>query len=814
MMNDWEVRPSTAYCDELLALVGGNSIVAQLLAQRGYDSPEKALPFLHPEEYKPSPPESLYGLSNAADLLFEILESDRNILVWGDFDVDGQTSTALLVSALQRIAGPERVRYHVPNRFKEGHGIRLEKLREWLSVTEFRPHCLLTCDTGISDGSAIGYAKDSGLSVIITDHHDPPSELVAVARSGRAVWGGDRIAVGKASLRRADAIVDPKFLTPQHPLASLPGVGVAYKLMEYVYALAGRAGEERVLLDLVALGIVADVAEQVQDTRYLLQLGLDQLRHTRRTGLLALMITAGLSPDSVDSEAIGFQLGPRLNALGRLEDASDAVELLTTSDPVRAGQLAAKMERLNQQRRLLTSQITAAALNMLEHRPEYLDRNAIVLAHENWHPGIVGIVASRLAEEFRKPTVLLVAPKDAPARGSARSTPGIDIGSAIAACSHLLLQFGGHPGAAGVTLPRDNIDRFREELHVQVAEHELAGLPQGLTVDAELALNEIDMDLVEQMNRLAPFGNGNPRPVFCAREVRLVEDRRIGKQAEHRKLEVTDPSETICPVIWFNGADNLLPPEPLDLAFTVSVNDYAGRRSVQLNYVDSRRSSEPIAKAARDKGHELRLVDLRQQAVAASELPQPPEAVWYAEGMGVPDPSGKPPYSPRHGITKGAPAALVVWSTPPAPDLLERMLDAVDPKMVVICGRNTTDDSLQHTVRQVAGMCKYALDRDGIVQLDRMAARLGSTEGVIRLSLLWLDARGTISLREWREGNSIRMESGNRIVRTEDADLIEAQLQEELAEVRAYRRFFTRAKLEALGLPAEASTARDVPEHS
>ncbi len=221
------------------------------------------------------------------------------------------------------------------------------------------------------------------------------------------------------------------------------------------------------------------------------------------------MDIAGLKPEIVDAESIGFQLGPRMNALGRLEDATVAVELLTTRDPIRAGQLAAQMERLNQQRRLLTSQITGAALDMLERRPQLLDYNALVLAHPSWHAGIVGIVASRLVEQFHKPAVLLLTPEGAPARGSARSIPGVDIGASIAACSDLLIAHGGHPGAAGVTLPRENVDRFREALHRQVAHHTAADTPPGLVIDAELPLAHVTMPLVEQLQRLAPFGNGN-----------------------------------------------------------------------------------------------------------------------------------------------------------------------------------------------------------------------------------------------------------------------------------------------------------------
>ncbi len=538
MTTSWPILPPVAPQPDLIALMEGQAVVAQILTQRGLDTPDKARSFLDPDCYTPAPPTSLYGLAHAGELLAEALRARRRILVWGDFDVDGQTSTALLVSALRDVAGPDCVRFHVPNRFDEGHGIQVDALKAQLANPAFRPDLLLTCDTGIAEDPAVGYAKDAGLTVIITDHHDPTPELVELARSGQPIWGATPPAVPQTSVRRADAIVNPKFQPAGDPLYTLPGVGVAYKLVQHVYALLGRSGDAQDLLDLVALGIVADVAEQVYDARYLLQLGLRRLHGTRRIGLLALMHIAGLTPATVNAESIGFQIGPRMNALGRLEDATVAVELLTTHDPIRAGQLAAQMERLNQQRRLLTSQITRAALDMLERRPQLLDYNVLVLAHPSWHAGIVGIVASRLVEQFHKPAVLLLTPEDAPARGSARSTPSVDIGASIAACSDLLIGYGGHPGAAGVTLARENVDRFREELHRQAALHTIDDAPAGIIVDAELDLHAVTMPMVEQLQRLAPFGRGNPAPLFLSRGLEVVEDKRIGKNANHRRLTV------------------------------------------------------------------------------------------------------------------------------------------------------------------------------------------------------------------------------------------------------------------------------------
>ena len=572
-------------------------MVARLLAQRGINTAEKALPFLDSAAYAPAPPSALVGLERAADTLFDAVRQGKNFLVWGDFDVDGQTSTTLLVAALQELAGPQRVRFHVPNRFSEGHGIRPRKLKALLEDESFKPHVLLTCDTGISDGEAVGIAKEAGLTVVVTDHHDLPAEFADAEPGAAPPCGEPADVAGKQSVRRADAIVNPKFLRVDDPLRTLPGVGVAYKLVQGLYDLAGDPDGAAQFLDLVALGIVADVAEQQHDTRYLLQIGLDRLRRTERIGLKALMERARLSPDSVDAQAIGFQIGPRMNALGRLDDATVAVELLTTDDAIRAGQLAAQMERLNNERRLLTSQIAQTAFDMLEREPVLLDFNAIVLANPNWHAGIIGIVAARLVEAYHRPTVLLCSPPGEPARGSARSTAGVDIGAAIAGCADLLMHHGGHPGAAGVTLDAANIDRFRRELSRQVDQHRIDAGPEGLRIDAELPFSELSLTLAEEIERLAPFGNGNPLPTFVSHNLTVVQDRRIGRDGAHRRLLLQDREERRQTAVWWRSADVELPGGAVDIAYTLGVNEYRGERSAQLT-LEAVRAAEELRRRA------------------------------------------------------------------------------------------------------------------------------------------------------------------------------------------------------------------------
>lgn len=832
----WILVPPVTPSPELRHVTGGHPLVARLLAQRGLDTPEKAIPFLDPWQYQPAPPDSLPGVEEAAQLLHAAVRRGEKLLVWGDFDVDGQTSTSLLVTALRALAGDVAVDFHVPNRFEESHGIKPDKLREKLQAAEEAGtpiRLLVSCDTGIAEGPAVGLAKDRGLTVVITDHHDLSAEFQGLAVGGAGLWGQPVSAVGKESVRRADAVVNPKFLPPGDPLRTLPGVGVAYKLVQRLYALAGRGGEEEELLDLVALGIVADVAEQVHDARYLLQRGLAKLRATRRAGLLALMNISRVDPAALTADTIGFQLGPRMNALGRLEDATVSVELLTTRDAIRAGQLAAKLERLNQERRLLTSQTTRAASEMIERDPSLLNYNALVLAHPNWHAGVVGIVASKLVEQYGKPAVLILNPPGQsdqprpPARGSARSIPGVDIGAAIAACSRLLLSHGGHPGAAGVSLLPENIDAFRRELSRQVELHRDADVQVGLQIDAEVRLDELSLLLADDLARLAPFGQGNPTPQFVTYGLHIADDRRMGREGTHRKLLVRGDAATgaageALPVVWFGGADAELPAGPIDLVYTLNVNEYKGERSLQLMYVDSRPAQASEVTAAREVRPPLRVVDLRKAENAAmlqvalqnalgAGLPAAERAAWYAEGVRLdPLPAGVS-YAPRWQLAsdQGRKPALVLWSIPPSPDLLRWLVDAVRPEEIYVCGRYTADDAMSAVLRAVAGMCKYVLNGAQqvaagqpvfLLDINRAAAKLGTTEAVLRQALLWLEARGDIYLIEWQAGDTVRIAAGDGQARRDDMRQIEGEIEEMLAEVRAWRRYFQRARLADLNL--------------
>ncbi|MGH2593801.1 MAG: single-stranded-DNA-specific exonuclease RecJ [Anaerolineae bacterium] len=775
------LEPSPAETPESLrAAVGGHPLVAELLARRGLTDPVTALGFLDPERYTPAPPPALPDLELAARALYDAVLRRRRILVWGDFDVDGQTATALLVSMLRDLGA--HVAYYVPQRLTESHGIRVGSLDRLLGAQHV--DVLLTCDTGIAEHEAIAHAKARGLTVLVTDHHDLPPTLPA-----------------------ADALVNPKRLPAGHSLRDLPGVGVAFKLAQQVQYLAGdvrgdsshrpsASGDASYkatsYIDLVALGIVADVARQAGDTRYLLQLGLDRLRRPQRLGLQVLMQFAKLDPANLSAEHIGFALGPRLNAIGRLGDAALAVELLTTTDLTRARIIASQIEGLNNQRRNLTEQVYAAAQEQIARDPSLLDGAALVLSSPHWHPGVIGPVASRLAEKYIRPTVLLVTSEQGLARGSARSAPGVDISAALHSIRDRLTGFGGHPGAAGLSLRADDISIFRRALSRAVdAIRDRAAAPAGTSIDAFVSLDELTLELAQQIERLAPFGEGNPPVTLAVRDVTIADARTFGRRGEHRQVTIEDGQGVARQIVWWRGADEDLPEGRLDLALTIKGTDYRGAQALSIEWIAARViEAAPIEVAAPsiETIDWRRITDVanRVQALAAHG-----DVMVWADG-------DLPSNVPARRRTELAPAgALVIWRAPVGPKELEAALMQVSPKTVCLCDEDGIDDRLDAFTKRLAGLLKHDLNRrEGRVDVSRLAVAAGQRPATVRKGIEWLAAKGQIAIVEG-DGDELRIGAGEGAPDA-NAEEIGLQLAALLAETAAYRAYYRRADAQKL----------------
>lgn len=746
-------------------------LIAQTLVRRGFTTPESARAFLQPDSTLiPFP-----NIEPALDRILLAIRSQERICVWGDFDVDGQSSTALLVQTLRSLGG--NVVYYIPIRGKESHGVHVESLQPILDrgVT-----LIVTCDTGITAHAAIEYANSRGVDVVVTDHHDPGE-----------------------TLPNAKAIVNPKLLDDGHTLKNLAGVGVAYKLAEALIGSDDSAkrpfGISRsflttevvttdVLLDLVALGLIADVALLKGETRALAQKGIQRLRHTDRLGLKLIAELSGTNLETLTEETIGFTFAPRLNALGRLSDANPAVELLLTKDSARARVLATQVEGLNAQRKLLTSQVYEAAEALLRQHPHLLTEPAIVLAHQNWPGGIVGIVANRLVDRYRKPAILLTQSEDGILRGSARSVEGLHITDAIAAQKDILLGFGGHPMAAGLSLPNDQLAAFRKGLSKAI-EGQLGSATRQeptLQIDAWLNLEEIHLELANALEMLAPFGAGNPSLTFATRSVRMKSVTTLGKAREHRKLWVEDEKGNVRDVLWWGGGEEELPEEGsvFDIAYALRASTFRGEKQVTLQFEEYRVVQEPPVEL---RTRELEIGDWRLGGTTIESLPM--GTLIWAEG------EDRTKGRNRYELQQSDDFAIL--TAPPSPQVLRAALDVVRPRKVHVFAVTPAAEGPDAFLSRLAGLAKFVINqRAGLVTVQELAGVTGQREGAVQVGLEWLAAGGHISAQ--RENESYRLSKGdgntNQYLQKELYVAVKGILQ----ETAAYRAHFGRANLESL----------------
>ncbi|MCL4268712.1 MAG: single-stranded-DNA-specific exonuclease RecJ [Anaerolineales bacterium] len=681
-------------------------LIAETLLRRGIHSPVEAEAFLYPEK---NPSTQFPDIDKAVELIQRAIRNGDKICVWGDFDVDGQTSTALLVQTLRALDA--NVIYYVPVRGRESHGVHIESLRP---IIESGTKLLLTCDTGITAHAAINHANSHGLTVIVTDHHD----------------------LGE-TLPNAQAIVNPKLLPEEHPLRNVAGVGVAYKLAEALLT-ENQKSEIVNLLDLVALGLIADVALLKNETRSLAKQGIEQLRNTKRLGLRVMAELAGASFDALTEETIGFTFAPRLNALGRLGDANPAVELLLTDDSARARVLAAQIEGLNAQRRMLTKQVTDAAEAQLKENPELLNQPAIVLSHPNWPGGVVGIVANKLVERYHKPAILFNESDDDILRGSARSIEGLHITEAITTQKDLLLGFGGHPMAAGMSLLKENLPAFRKGLSKAI-EKQLGDIvfeEPTLQIDAWLALTDLSLDFAESLELLAPFGAGNPELTLATRNVRLKSVKEIGKTKEHLRLNVEDEHGEIASFLWWGGAGEELPPTDFkfDVAYTLRATSYRGQKQVTLQFREFRVTEEkPVeVREARVNIQDMRLNISALQSLDAQTL------IW-AEG------ADKSRGKSRFELMRAD--EFAIYTSPPSPAELRKALEVVKPKTIYVFAVPPVEEKPEDFLNRLAGLCKFALNKkSGKTTLHELAAAMAAREIAVQFGLEWLAASGQLSV--------------------------------------------------------------------
>lgn len=540
-------------------------LISQVLSNRGIKTLEEAQAFLNPKLAHLRDPFEIAGVIEGARRVLLAKERGEKVVVFGDYDVDGITGTAIMVNTL-KLLGIDAT-YYIPHRYGEGYGLSLESVKK---IAETGAKLIITVDCGIASAIEVEEANALGMDVIVTDHHNLPSRLP-----------------------NALAVVNPKQIKEEHPSKYLSGAGVAFK---FAWGLLRTAGLKdsiflTALLDLVSLGTFSDVVPLTQENRILAAQGLNYINDKKRLGIKLLMEEAGIK-GKVSAEQIYFGLAPRLNAAGRLEHASRAVDLLLSEDENKAREMARELGRINSRRQDIGSAIKEEVFAALTDA--YVrEHKMVVLSGNGWHPGVIGIVASQVADRFGRPAVL-IGVNEGVGRGSARGVDGISIYGILNACRDLFLDFGGHEGAAGFEINADNIPelarRVKEEADQRIRAEDLVSV---IEIDAEIVPEQITLNMVKELDKLAPFGEGNPTPVFMSCGLKIVEMRKVGPDGRHFKAKMTDGNVNLEIIAFRKGdfADKLSYNDTYDIAYELSANEWNGFETVQLGLVDIKPSN-------------------------------------------------------------------------------------------------------------------------------------------------------------------------------------------------------------------------------
>ena len=555
----WKIKqPNLDLQKEISRALDISEILAQLLINRGVRSAEEAKGFLDCDLANLHDPFLLKGMKKAVQRIRKAQTRGEKVMVWGDYDIDGITSVTLLVSVLKEMG--VHVLHYLPNRLEEGYGLNEKGAKE---AKKKKVGLLITVDCGISAHQTINYLKKIGIDTIVTDHHQP----------------------GEGSLPAALAIIDPLQKGCSYPYKYLAGVGLAFKL-----ACALTGNQKDVLdrhLDIIALGTVGDIAPLTGENRILVKQGLVKLGKTEKLGLAALIKVSGLANREINARHIGYILGPRINASGRLGSPEDSLRLLLATTEDEAYNLAQKLSKGNRTRQRIESQTLQEAIEQVESRINFKEHNIIVLGAPHWHQGVIGIVASRLVERYLRPTIMMSLKGDF-GRGSGRSIGNFHLLEALSRCKDLLEEYGGHRRACGVKLKKDRFSEFSRTIN-QVASEMLVpeDLIPTLEIDAQIPLFNLNTGLIEQLDVLSPFGTDNPRLLICSSKLKIKNKPSI-VTGRHIKFWVTDGRLT-CEAIGYNKAEvfpQLLTGQTVDLAYSPSINNWQGNFSIQLKIED------------------------------------------------------------------------------------------------------------------------------------------------------------------------------------------------------------------------------------
>ena len=538
-----------------------NDLLATILVNRGITSKEKIRQFLEPTRQDFYNPYLMKDMEIAVERIVKAIENQEKVIIYGDYDVDGITSTTVLKKFLKDL-GLE-VSYYIPNRLNEGYGLNntaIEKIvNEGYSL-------MITVDCGISAIEEIDYANSLGLETIVTDHHEPGEVLP-----------------------KALAVVDNKRKDSTYPFRDLAGVGVAFKLCQAI-GMKLELKEETYLkyLDIVCVGTISDIVPLVDENRVITKLGLLLVKQTKNMGLRSIINSSGYS--KIDSNTISFGVAPRINACGRMGKAEEALELLLSTDIYKVNELTKKLNEHNKERQEIEKNIYESAVEKIEKN--HLDENrTIVVGGEDWHHGVIGIVSSKITDMYFKPSILLSFEENGTGKGSGRSIPGFDLHQALTKCQDTLEKFGGHSMAVGVTIKKENLEKFRKEFEKVAEEEKIEDIVPILNVDAKIELNSVDKDVIESLKALEPFGEANKMPIFAFKNLRIDSIRALS-EGKHLKLTLKEDNRIINAIGFNMGelAEEYRIGDKIDVAGVLEINTFNGVDNLQINIKDVMKS--------------------------------------------------------------------------------------------------------------------------------------------------------------------------------------------------------------------------------
>ena len=559
----WKIKqPSEDHVASLKKEFNTSEIIAKVLANRGIESLKSSHNFFNPSNDQLHDPFMMKNMDIAVDRISKNIQNQKPILIFGDYDVDGTTGASLLYLGLKDLNAI--VEYYIPHREKEGYGLSSGGIDYAQSVGA---DLLITCDCGINAFQPVDYANEHGVDIIITDHHIPDKKLP-----------------------NAYAVLNPKQKGCEYPFKGLCGCGVAFKLISALSEKSG-IGQNVGLnyLDLVALATSADMVPILDKNRVLVHGGLDQLEESKSPGIHQLLVQTGLVGESLNVGKLVFGLAPKINAAGRMGDANRTVELLTTSDKTRAEELASILVRENKRRQLIQEDIVNDAIRLVHSQIDLENNKVVIIGAKGWHPGVVGIVASRIKDEFSRPAIVIAFDKEGIGKGSARSIPNLDLYEALSYAAKFLEGYGGHSMAAGLTVREDKFENFKS-LFLRNVNKILTNddLIPAISIDGEMALTDINSRFMRFLEKLGPFGPGNMRPKFVSRNLSISGQPRLMGNGEHIRFIVSQNGRNY-PAVGFKLSshyEDLIRGVPVDIAYVVEVNQWQGQSNIQLNVRD------------------------------------------------------------------------------------------------------------------------------------------------------------------------------------------------------------------------------------